>query len=302
MSISAASVQARWTETLGHDPLFAAIDGSNCPDSPQTDRASHTLLLDRGLVRIGLAWPPLSATGVAIRPEFRIEVVRDPTGCNTSSTYGLTSVHPTVSVYRRPRTSGNLNIAIAGFQEKGFMADGREPTLASQAITAILVHEQANAHPSPEAIRQILDFETQIYVAQSSHTRAGLLNEKLGPSALGPENLANGRVDAQAFSQFDMWRKPNTEANLGVQLEFRASVARGSDIFLKWEFRIAGTIFTCATCHQGNGSGSMDIGTTNISAVEALPDLPLFRVVCEKTAPPHSTLGRVIYTQDPAKL
>src|SRR4051812_43404460 len=31
MSLSAATAQQRWKMTNGQDPLFAAIDGSNCP-------------------------------------------------------------------------------------------------------------------------------------------------------------------------------------------------------------------------------------------------------------------------------
>src|SRR5512139_627294 len=48
MSLSAQTAQQRWEETRGSDPLFAAIDGSNCPNLPQSDRASHSLLLDYG--------------------------------------------------------------------------------------------------------------------------------------------------------------------------------------------------------------------------------------------------------------
>src|SRR5258708_1099690 len=35
MSISAGALQDRWKETAGKDPVFAAIDGSNCPSLPQ---------------------------------------------------------------------------------------------------------------------------------------------------------------------------------------------------------------------------------------------------------------------------
>ena len=102
MSVSVDTIEARWRETNGRDPIFAAIDGSNCPSLPQDDAASHSLLLKRGLFRIPLPWPPRRADGTPVEPEFTIEVVRDPTGCNTHPEYGLTSSSPTVSVYRRP--------------------------------------------------------------------------------------------------------------------------------------------------------------------------------------------------------
>ncbi|MEL0211522.1 MAG: hypothetical protein VW891_13260, partial [Novosphingobium sp.] len=52
MSLSVASAQRQWERTGGKDPLFAAIDGSNCPTLPQDKRESHSLLLERGLFRI----------------------------------------------------------------------------------------------------------------------------------------------------------------------------------------------------------------------------------------------------------
>jgi hypothetical protein len=70
MSVSVASLQKRWLETKGQDPIFDAVDGSNCPDLPQSDESSHSLLLNRGLFRIFLPWPPRSANGTPIKPEF----------------------------------------------------------------------------------------------------------------------------------------------------------------------------------------------------------------------------------------
>src|SRR6185369_738519 len=70
MSVSAASLRERWKDTQGKDPVFAAVDGSNCPDLPQESAGSHSLLIEKGLFRIALPWPP-----PRVRPDFRIEVV-----------------------------------------------------------------------------------------------------------------------------------------------------------------------------------------------------------------------------------
>jgi hypothetical protein len=40
MSVAARTVRERWQDTAGRDAIFAAIDGSNCPSLPQTERAS----------------------------------------------------------------------------------------------------------------------------------------------------------------------------------------------------------------------------------------------------------------------
>jgi hypothetical protein len=247
MSISAATLRERWNESQGKDPVFSAVDGSNCPDLPQGERSSHSLLLDRGLFRIALPWPPKN------KPDFRIEVVRDPTGCNTG---GI------ISVYRRPRITANLDGTT-------LMADGREPSLESQAINAILIHQQAKTSPASEQIRRIIEFESQVHVAQSADIRGGLLSGSV-----------NGPLSPGAF---ELWLKPHTGPESGLQREFRASVARGSDVFLK----------DCARCHPAGATPWMDIGTTNTTPADASPDLPLFRITCDS--------GRVVYTQDPGR-
>ena len=308
MSVSTSSVQTRWAETEGKDPIFAAVDGSNCPDLPQGDRSSHSLLLDRGLFRIALPWPPRDAGGAAVEPEFSIEVVRDPTGCNKSPVYGIAGKNPAISVYRRPRVAANLKHVIAGPGGVSFMADSREPSLRTQAISAAMIHEQAEAPPSAEQLRQIIDFETQIYVAQSADIRGGLLDERGSPGVLGPEILsrASSGLPPSPLS-FDVWRKQKQEESLGVQREFRASVARGSDLFFGRQFQLSGSALeTCSSCHKAGSTRWMDVGTTNVAATpdpetKGAAELPLFRVTCRETASPHPVLGRVIYTQDPGR-
>jgi hypothetical protein len=284
MGVAAAAVRERWNDTAGKDPIFAAIDGSNCPDLPQYEARSHSLLLEKGLFRIGLAWPPAGVT-----PEFRIEVVRDPTGCNTGKVYGIAGEQHSVSVYRRPRIAANLEYLVAGEHGVALMADGREPSLRSQAATAIRIHEQAAKPPAPEVLDLIVGFESQVYAAQASDVRGGLLAEKDGPLLLGPERLASGKAGtlAAAFS-FDAWRTP-PPALPELQKEFRASAARGSELFQ----RHFSKEYSCATCHARGGERWMKIGTTETTEAEASPDLPLFRIRCDS--------GPVLYTQDPGR-
>jgi len=54
MSLSVRTVRERWAATGGKDPLFAAVDGMNCPNLPPDDPRSHSLLLERGLIRVAL--------------------------------------------------------------------------------------------------------------------------------------------------------------------------------------------------------------------------------------------------------
>src|SRR5262249_9534232 len=104
------------------------------------------------------------------------------------------------------------------------MSDAREATLRTQAISAILGHEQANALPSPEKIDRIIEYESQVYAAQGAHIFGGSLVEPGSPSALGPAALRDHKAGVlgdndydPVFGKFDSWRGPNY---------YKSSVAR----------------------------------------------------------------------------
>jgi len=263
MSVSVATIEKRWLDTRGKDPIFAAIDGKNCPDLPQDDPASHSLLLKRGLIRVALPWPPAPLGGLPVEPEFTIEVVRDPTGCNLHPVYGLKSATPMVSVYRRPRPAANLKYVVAGEFGVGafigkngqpaardpetgrplqmnMMADAREQTLKGQAIAAAVTHLQLEGGPTDRQLEQIAAFELQVYAAQRYHREAGDLTEAGGPPALGPAALARGRTSVLGnntsnfvFPMGTVWQTLPRGADevLNARNAFRESVARGHDVF-----------------------------------------------------------------------
>ena len=168
-TISAHSAQARFDQSGGREPLFRLVDGATCPnDDVSTMRArrqAYILLREKGLIRIGLALPP------AAQLQFEVSAVSDPYNCNTNPATGLTSTTTgTVSVYRRPLPSTNLNFLST------IMWDGREPTLAHQALDATLIHAQGdNPGPSTDQQTQMSNFETGIYTAQIFDNHAHLL-------------------------------------------------------------------------------------------------------------------------------
>ena len=296
MSISAESAQERWRATQGKDPLFAAVDGSNCPDLPQADAASHSLLLQRGLFRVFLPWPPRAADGTPIDPEFTLEVVRDPTGCNTSAEYGLKSANPMVSVYRRPRVVANTKyVTHQGFGVGAFvgknglpstldpetgkpvgmnlMSDARQPTLKTQAVEAAINHLQSPKAPTQKQLEQITSFERRIYVAQVERDGAGSLVEPDGPPAFGPRNLARDEAGVLG-NNTTRFVFPMGTAWTGKQADdvaaMRESIRRGHDVFFFRTFWIRDSMHlntvglgnptkrTCATCHGMHMTG-MDV-------------------------------------------
>lgn len=330
MSLSVESLRERWRVTKGEDSVFAAVDGSNNPKLAQGLESSHTLLLNRGLFRIGLPWPPAESKG---KPEFTIEVVRDPTGVNLDLTYGLTGVNPTVSVFRRPRPVANLKSLMSADSEADkpakmiLMADGRHPTLQRQAFNAYKDHQEGRqGQLPPEEMQKILAFENQIYVAQSFDKWGGSLAEPGGISGLGPLAIANGNIQFLAndsretvWQLFGNWKTPETRPKelTAAQREFRASAARGYSIFMRRQFWIRGVAYinsagagnsikqTCSACHTAPRWA--DVGTTNYQT-KTLPavsgdraELPVFKCTCDSSAPPHPFLGRVIYTNDPGR-
>ncbi len=103
-TITPGDVAERFERSAGKDPIFRLVDGATCPsDDVSTLRAkrrAYKLLIDKGLIRIGLSIPATA--------EFKVEVKEgnDPYGCNTNPLTGLAV--GIVSTYRRPLPSANV--------------------------------------------------------------------------------------------------------------------------------------------------------------------------------------------------
>lgn len=285
MSLSTETILEQWTLTKGKDPLFAMIDGANCPDAEPRKPESHSLLLERGLIRIPLPWPPKLPDDEPL--EFSIEVVRDPTGCNTSARYGLDSETPTISVYRRPRPVANLRyiltvpnlfniktgVPVMRDPETGeranmnLLADARMLTPRMQARDAAKMHLERVAALSEAQVRELDEFQRSLYVAAIRHHEGGRLDG--GGATGGAAAVVNGLpllgdyIERRVFHYFDAWNAPTSAEPTTEEKAFRESVARGEEIFMMRPFYIRdvthlNTIIgmgnpikrTCATCHN----------------------------------------------------
>jgi hypothetical protein len=208
-----------------------------------------------------------------------------------------------------------------------FMADAREATLLTQARSAMTGHGEASS-VTDEQLQKIVEFENQVYVAEIFDRSAGSLAEAGAPAALGPAAMASHRPGVlgdndydSVFLSFESWKT----GGAGAQEQFRASVARGAEIFMFRQFWLRDVTHinsiglgnplkrTCATCHnhqmtgQDLSAGFVDLGTTNYPRWTEPPlysdtrDLPVFKINCKTEALPHPYLGRVIYTSDPGR-
>jgi cytochrome c peroxidase len=223
MSISVGDVQRRFQQSRGADPLFAAIDGGNCPTARPGNAADHSLLLKHGLIRVFLPVP--------VNAQFTISVVHDPYGCAIAP--GAIGGQPVVSVYRRPLPTANLNFLST------IMFDGREThvplnvlasfpanlaaDLTQQAIDATTIHAQASQAPTPEQLSDIVAFELGVYTAQTYDFLAGSLHAR-GASG-GPQYLA---------TDFAALYYPGINDSLGADPDGHAFDPVAMSLFLPW--------------------------------------------------------------------
>lgn len=329
-TVSAASVQARFDASLGADRIFRLVDGATCPSdnvsSPGAKRQAYTLLLQKGLIRIGLPMPA--------NTQFEVMSVNDPYNCTTNPATGLTS--PTagiVSVYRRPLPATNLGFLTT------IMWDGREPSLASQAVDATLGHAQGTTAPTSAQQEQIVAFESGVFTAQMFDNRAGDLKAdgaNGGPVALLAElskffvgindpvglNPTGAAFDPNIFDLYTspMWQGPqgrNHDDRSQITAEQRRSIARGERVFNETQFTIAAIpglndrfnlppfSGVCGTCHDTPNVGDhsvaapLNIGIANAGAGSPpaldISGLPVFTLKC--TSGPMT--GQIFQVTDP---
>jgi cytochrome c peroxidase len=316
-TITPENVQRRFLATHGTDPIFSNNDGSNCEGAePQTiadERAAYSLLMTRGLIRIGLDVPAGA--------EFIIDSIRDPYSCGPHGT--------DTSLYRRPPPAANLKFISA------VMWDGRESTpsttilqdLAHQANDATRGHAAAARDLTPEEAQAIVDFESGIYAAQIRDRDAGGLDARGasgGPVALSQQpfflgindpvglNPTGAAFDARVFTIFRPWLALHGD---DAVTRARQSIARGAEIFNSKPIVITGVgglngqrfsngfvgpdplVGTCTTCHDTPNAGNhsvkapLDIGLTDPSVA---PYLPVYTLR-------NMATGETVETTDPGR-
>ena len=314
-SITPAHVEARFAISHGHDPLFRNNDGSNCegalPQTVEEKRAAYSLLLTRGLIRVGLDVPE--------NAEFVIDSVDDPYQCGPASN--------DVSVYRRPLPSTNLRFVTA------IMWDGRESSATStleqdllhQANAATRGHAQAGMDITAAQARQIVAFEMGLSTAQARDNFAGNLQSDGatgGPVAVSRQEFFVGINDPvglnptgapfnpNVFTLFEPWARLAERGSTSQdwpEWAARQSILRGQALFntktivLSGVGGLNGQTFangvtppasfpgTCTICHDtpniGNHSvkAPLDIGLTDPDVAPYLPVYTLRNKVTNET-------------------
>jgi cytochrome c peroxidase len=323
MTVTPAHLQERFAATRGTDPIFRPNDGSNCegadPHTVGERRDAYSLLLSKGLIRIGIDVPD--------NAEFFVESVDDPYQCGASPS--------AVSMYRRPLPATNLRFLSA------VMWDGRESSstttiledLRHQANAATRGHAMAALDLTAEQTQRIVDFETALFTAQSRDNQAGNLHARRangGSAALSRQpffigindpvglNPTGAPFDPSAFTLFDAWVSHHAPDEGSA--DARRAVARGQDLFNTRAITLSGVAGlnnetfsngvtlpasftgTCTTCHDTPNAGNhsvkapLNIGLTDES--QRTPDLPLYtlRRISDGTMVKTTDPGRAMKT------
>ncbi len=269
-AMNPSSAMAIFMATKGADPLFAPVDGANCPDlaanatSLYQKAMASSELLTKANIRIFLPVPS--------NAEYKVRILRDPYGCENSAKYGLPS--GMISMYRRVMNATNLTrnaqLGPPVAPQGTIMWDGREPSLQSQFIDATLGHAQGSTPPSTAQVNQGVAFETGLFTTQDTNRNAGSLSTPPaigGPinlSLLGAPNVPDPSVPL-AFNQYEGWALSLNSA--------QASINRGETIFNTRTFTINGVAgfndavvtgpaldATCSTCHNNLNVGADTVG------------------------------------------
>ncbi|HEX3763062.1 MAG TPA: hypothetical protein VHW23_30405 [Kofleriaceae bacterium] len=314
-AVFAATRGGELPDLLGLGAVFRTNDGSNSPtaDVSTVDkrRAAYSMLLGRGLIRIGL---PVPATA-----EFELVAVDDP--------YHFASASE-LSLFRRPLPTTNLKFLST------VMWDGRETQLgqtihfdlAQQATDATQGHAQGD--PLTDAEREsIVAMETALFTAQIHDDAAGELGAAGAHGGPDPlitqpfyiginDNFGDSQTHAPftpiVFDLYSAWASGGGGSIFSTPAHRRA-VARGQALFNTRTIHITGVsglndepafgspatlAGTCTTCHDTPDSGNhsvvapLDIGLTDAS--RRTPDMPLYTLR-------NKTTGAIKQTTDPGR-
>ncbi len=327
-TITPEHLQARFNMTDGTDPVFRTVDGSNSPladvSSPSARRKAYSMLLNKGVIRIGIGIP----TGA----EFTLAAVDDP--------YHYAGAQE-LSLFRRPLPSTNLRFLT------GVMWDARETvspflppmdqgvnmvdlvsSLKQQAIDATAGHAQGTVPLTTAQQQQIVAFEMGLSTAQAFDNQAGRLNASDalgGPRIVSNQEFYIGINDtlgadptgalfnSSAMTLFSGWQDPagsGDDNHNDNRNDARRAVARGEILFNTKPIQITGVgglndalnipliEGTCTTCHSSPNIGNHSVGLPlNIGLTDAsrrTPDMPLYTLQ-------NKTTSLTVQTTDPGR-
>jgi cytochrome c peroxidase len=246
-----ADAQAR----ARNDPLFAPIDGADCPPTSTTQLPDSTLSTEvtgYGLIRIQLAIPAAA--------DFTLVSATNPKGCAIAP--GSTGAGGQLFLFRRPLPTTNLVFDSAVMWdarenlEKPATAQGDQNAgplvfdLNDQANSATVDHAQGTSIADAPAQSDIVGFETNLFTAQSlmqfQHVAldgdgasggAQYLAATVAPAFfIGKNDPLKPGFTSAAFDVFAAWEP--TSATYGSLKKSEQAIGRGEALFNGTTFTI----------------------------------------------------------------
>jgi cytochrome c peroxidase len=290
------------------DPLFAPVDGSDCPpvSARLPDARNSSMVVEYGLIR--------EEIGIPSAADYALYAATNPKHCLIPP--GSAAISGRLILYRRPLPSANLTFL------SDVRWDARETVqpvttgpgltaigallfdLGSQANHASMTHEESQSILDTQALADMVAFEQNLYTAQLS-VKSLDLGSQGGPGFIA-HTLARGFFVGQndplgkdfsrtVFTLYSDWEPGHYDHSHAELTDLQKSIGEGEHIFNSRTFAIANVqglnsakgdplynpadplagklvIGTCGTCHNtpniGNHSTPMSL---NIGVTSAVP-------------------------------
>lgn len=243
-TISAATLQKRFDETGGLDPVFNLLDADR-PNafanmealkaaSVDERRAAFTMLLQGKFTR---------KQTVAATTEFEVIEVSDPFGVSTPTA---------LQFFRRSMPTANFRNHLVSWDGGNTVGTDLHAGLSRQARGNITGAQQGVAPADETVVQEIVNYEKSLSHAQVTvgDLYLGSNGAKGGPEHLSKQPLVDGRFDL-----FDAW--------LDSRSPRRARIARGQELFNNGKEGQG----SCRGCHSAANDGQSAIGSMqNIGA------------------------------------
>lgn len=238
-TISAETLQSRFDQTGGLDPVFNLMDADRPNAFPSNDalrnatieerRAAFTMLLQGKFTR---------RIAVPSNAEFEVTAVQDPFGVGTTSLFWF---------FRRSMPTTNFRNHIVSWDGVNTVLLDLHAGLSRQARSNITGAQQA---PSANefTVQEIVSYEKALSHAQIIYTGVGRLDRldenggRGGPVFLSLQSILSGRFDL-----YDNW--------IGDENFKRAQIARGQQLFNNGN---GGP--RCGGCHNSANDGQSHNG------------------------------------------
>ncbi len=290
------------------DPLFAPVDGSDCPPIPPQlpDARNSSMVLNYGVIR--------EQIGIPSGADYSLYAATNPKHCLIPP--GSSAISGDLLIFRRPLPATNLvflsEVRWDGRETVDTITTGLGLTnigplvvdLGSQANHASINHEQSQPILGTQTLTDIVAFEQNLYTAQLSinslilgHTAGPLfIADTLARSFfIGQNDPLGANFSSTVFTLYAAW-EPDRDGHHRADLtDLQKAIGEGEKIFNSRTFTIANVpglnsakgdplynsadplankpiTGTCGTCHNtpniGNHSTPMPL---NIGVTSAVP-------------------------------